>query len=68
MCYHIQIDYCKECGCDTDFTCEQVVEDIHAYNQLGVSELIFDFRSETLSESLDRMEHFATIVKPAVGI
>lgn len=49
-------------------TTEQVVEDIHAYGKLGVSELIFDFRSETLSESLDRMEHFATVIKPAAGM
>lgn len=45
----------------------QVAEDIAAYARLGVSELIFDFRSESLSESLDRMEHFATVIKPAAG-
>ncbi len=49
-------------------TTEQVVDDIHAYTRLGVSELIFDFRSETLSESLERMEHFATAIKPAAEI
>jgi hypothetical protein len=48
-------------------TTEQVAEDIHTYGQLGVSELIFDFRSEDLSESLDRMEHVATVIKPATG-
>ena len=26
----------------------------------------FDFRSESQSESLERMEHFATCIKPAV--
>jgi len=45
----------------------QVVEDIATYARLGVSELIFDFRSETLAESLDRMERFATVIKPAAG-
>ncbi len=44
---------------------EQVVEDIGAYGKLGVSELIFDFRSEALHESLERMEHFASVIKPA---
>jgi probable F420-dependent oxidoreductase len=44
---------------------EQVVEDIATYGQLGVSELIFDFRSEALRESLERMEHFASVIKPA---
>jgi probable F420-dependent oxidoreductase len=43
---------------------EQVVEDIATYGQLGVSELIFDFRSEALRESLERMEHFASVIKP----
>lgn len=43
---------------------EQVREDIATYAGLGVSELIFDFRSETLTESLDRMERFATTIKP----
>ncbi|GIX46378.1 MAG: hypothetical protein KatS3mg131_0589 [Candidatus Tectimicrobiota bacterium] len=43
----------------------QVAEDIHTYRRLGVSELIFDFRSEHLAESLERMEHFATVIRPA---
>jgi probable F420-dependent oxidoreductase len=46
---------------------EQVAEDIAIYGRLGVSELIFDFRSESQSESLERMEHFATVIKPAAG-
>ena len=44
---------------------EQIMEDIADYARLGVSELVFDFRSESLSESLERMERFATSVKPA---
>jgi probable F420-dependent oxidoreductase len=43
---------------------EQVVEDIASYGKLGLSELIFDFRSEALNESLERMEHFASVIKP----
>ena len=46
-------------------TTEQIVADIATYSRLGVSELIFDFRSESQSESLERMEHFATVIKPA---
>jgi len=49
-------------------TTEQVIEDIATYAGLGVSELIFDFRSEDLSASLERMEHFATVIKPAVTV
>ncbi len=46
-------------------TTDQIVEDIAAYEQLGVSDLIFDVRSETLSESLERMEHLARDIIPA---
>ena len=46
---------------------DQLAEDIAVYARLGVSELFFDFRSEGLSESLDRMERFADLVKPAAG-
>jgi probable F420-dependent oxidoreductase len=42
---------------------EQVAEDIATYERLGVSELIFDFRSETLAESIERMERFAPVMK-----
>src|SRR5689334_9569887 len=46
-------------------TTEQVVDDIGTYAGLGVSELIFDFRSEEPKESLERMERFAEIMKRA---
>jgi probable F420-dependent oxidoreductase len=46
-------------------TTGQIVADIATHGRLGVSELIFDFRSESQSESLERMEHFATVIKPA---
>jgi probable F420-dependent oxidoreductase len=49
-------------------TTAQITEDIATYGRLGVSELIFDFRSDSLSESLERMEHFATVIKPAVVV
>jgi probable F420-dependent oxidoreductase len=43
---------------------DQVAEDVATYARLGVSELIFDFRSESLAESLERMERFAAVMKP----
>jgi probable F420-dependent oxidoreductase len=46
---------------------DQIMEDIAEYARLGVSELVFDFRSEDLSESLDRMERFAATIKPSAG-
>jgi alkanesulfonate monooxygenase SsuD/methylene tetrahydromethanopterin reductase-like flavin-dependent oxidoreductase (luciferase family) len=38
---------------------EQIREDVETYGRLGVSELIFDFRSEHLGDSVERMERFA---------
>jgi probable F420-dependent oxidoreductase len=37
----------------------QVLDDIAIYARLGVHELIFDFRSDDLAQSLERMERFA---------
>ncbi|HME93600.1 MAG TPA: TIGR03619 family F420-dependent LLM class oxidoreductase, partial [Methylomirabilota bacterium] len=42
---------------------QAIVDDIGAFAALGVSELIFDFRSETLAESLDRMERSAAMLR-----
>ncbi len=36
-----------------------IIEDIKAYEAIGISEMIFDFRSDHMAESLDRMEAFA---------
>ena len=36
----------------------QIAEDIATYEKLGVSELIFDFRGDDLTQSLERMERF----------
>jgi probable F420-dependent oxidoreductase len=46
-------------------TADQVLDDIATYAGLGVSELIFDFRSEEPKESLERMERFAEVMKRA---
>ena len=42
---------------------QAIADDIGAFAALGISELIFDFRSETLAESLDRMERFASLLR-----
>jgi probable F420-dependent oxidoreductase len=44
-------------------TPQQVADDIGAYEKLGVSELVFDFRSEQLAETLERMERFASTIR-----
>jgi hypothetical protein len=44
---------------------DEIMDDIATYAGLGVSELIFDFRSERLPESIERMERFAATVMRA---
>jgi len=40
-----------------------IADDIGTFAGLGVSELIFDFRSDSLAESLDRMARFAPLIR-----
>jgi probable F420-dependent oxidoreductase len=42
---------------------QQVADDIAAYEKVGVSELVFDFRGEHLAETLERMERFARTIR-----
>ncbi|HEY5726261.1 MAG TPA: hypothetical protein VIX40_09900, partial [Methylomirabilota bacterium] len=42
---------------------QAIADDIGTFAGLGVSELIFDFRSESLTESLDRMARFAPFIR-----
>jgi len=44
-------------------TPQQVADDIGTYEKLGVSELVFDFRSEHLAETLERMARFAPTIR-----
>jgi probable F420-dependent oxidoreductase len=46
----------------------QITDDIAAFARLGVSEIIFDFRSENLAESLERMERFAPVVRQTADL
>lgn len=41
----------------------QVLDDIAAYTKLGVHELIFDFRGDDVTRSLERMERFAALTR-----
>ena len=45
-------------------TPQQIADDTKVFEQLGVHHLIFNFQSATLEETLQRMERFATKVKP----
>jgi len=47
---------------------DQIAEDIAVYARLGVSELIFDFRSESLAESLERMERFGAVIRNTAAV
>jgi len=44
-------------------TPQQIADDIGAYEKAGVSELVFDFRSERLDDALERMERFAQTIR-----
>jgi probable F420-dependent oxidoreductase len=46
---------------------QEIIDDIATYARLGVSELIFDFRSESLGESLERMERFAPLIRATLA-
>jgi len=43
---------------------QQIVDDVEAYRRLGVSEIIFDFRAPSLSDTLARMDRFAADLMP----
>ena len=48
-------------------TPEQIAEDIRAYAELGVSHLVFNFRTIHPSEALETVERFATQVRPLLS-
>jgi probable F420-dependent oxidoreductase len=45
-----------------------IEDDIAAFARLGVSEIIFDFRSEGLAESLERMDRFAPVIRSTARV
>jgi probable F420-dependent oxidoreductase len=46
----------------------QITDDIATYARLGVSEFVFDFRSESLVESLERMERFGPLIRQTASL
>lgn len=40
--------------------------DIRAFAAIGVQELIFDFRAQSLAESIERLQSFVAEVRPLV--
>ena len=46
---------------------DAVLQDIHAYAEVGVSQLIFDFRSPQHAETEERMQRFSEDVMAAAG-
>jgi probable F420-dependent oxidoreductase len=43
---------------------DAIVEDINAFISSGVTELVFDFRSPSVAESIERMQWFAETIMP----
>jgi hypothetical protein len=46
---------------------EQVIEDIEAHRQAGVTGMTAGFRSQSLAEQLEKMARFAETIMPAFG-
>jgi hypothetical protein len=46
---------------------EEIAGDIRSFAAIGVHELIFDCRGQTLTESIERLQWFAADVIPLVG-
>ena len=44
-----------------------IAADIHTFAELGVHELIFDFRGQSIAESIERLQRFAAEVMPLVS-
>jgi alkanesulfonate monooxygenase SsuD/methylene tetrahydromethanopterin reductase-like flavin-dependent oxidoreductase (luciferase family) len=44
-----------------------IAGDIHSFAAAGVHELIFDFRGESIADSIERLQRFAAEVMPLVG-
>jgi probable F420-dependent oxidoreductase len=47
-------------------TPHQIADDIRSFAKIGVHELIFDFRGQSVAESIERLQRFAAEVKPLV--
>jgi hypothetical protein len=45
---------------------DDIAGDIRTFAALGVHELIFDFRGQSITESIERLQRFATEVVPRV--
>ena len=44
----------------------EIADDVRAFGKIGVRELIFDFRGQSMSESVQRLQRFAAEVKPLI--
>ncbi len=47
-------------------TALEIAADIRSFAAIGVHELIFDFRGETIAQSIERLQRFASEVMPLV--
>ena len=46
---------------------DEIAGDIRTFAAIGVHELIFDFRGQSIAESIERLQRFAAEVMPLVG-
>jgi len=45
----------------------EIADDIRTFAAIGVHELIFDFRGQSIAESVERLQRFAAEVVPLAG-
>ena len=45
---------------------EQIAEDVAQLGEIGVQGLMLNFQRDTLQQSLDSMQHFADVIRPAL--
>ena len=48
-------------------TTQQVIDDVHHCQELGIHQLTYDFRATSVDECIQALEHFADKVVPAVS-
>ena len=46
---------------------DEIAGDIRSFAAIGVHELIFDFRGESIADSIERLQRFAAEVMPLVN-
>ena len=47
---------------------DQIADDIVRYHELGLRCLVLNFEGRSLSETIERMDHFMRVIVPKAGV